>query len=206
MIKNIQFITGLHGDEHSPILALASIGIDQIVANPKAVSKNTRFIKRDMNASFGTKGSSYEEKEARKLLRRLDKNYLVVDLHTTQTTNTPFVIIVDKKMLPFARKLGVKRVVCMDYNIKKGHSLIDYRNGVSVETGNHNSKTAFRITTEIVTNLRKNKNHPVDIYEVYGKIEKPGKYVNFELYGKQFYPVFAGKNAYGIIGLKARKV
>ena len=205
-LKNIQFVTGVHGDERVPVLALASAYADQIVGNKQALAKNKRFIEKDMNASFGTKGNSYEEKEARKLLKRLDKKKPVIDFHTNQSMSEPFVIIVDKKMLFFAKTLGISRVAYMKHNVKKGHSLVNYCDGVSVEVGKHDTIESFRATLKILENLKKQKKRKVTLYEVFGKIKKPGKYINFKKCKNGFVPLFAGKNSYNCYGLKARIV
>ena len=204
-MKNIQLITGIHGDERMPILALVSVGVDQLIANKQALAINKRFVEKDMNASFGTKGNSHEEKEARKLLRKIDKDKLVVDFHTNQSMSDPFVIIVDKKMLPLASSLGIPRVVYMKYNVKKGHSLINYRDGVSIEVGKHDTCGSFKTTLRVLENLKgRRKKRKVTLYKVFGKIRKPGRYVNFKKCKDGFVPLFAGKNSYNCFGLKAK--
>jgi len=203
-MNKIQFVTGLHGDEKLPIIALASINEEQVVANTLALAKNVRFIEKDLNASFGTSGMSYEERLAKKLVRRLDKNKLVIDLHTNQSMNEAFVIVVDKKMIPFASTLGIPKIVFMKYNIKKGYSLIDYFAGVSVEVGKHFSFKSIKNTIRIVSNLNKPSVKRVTLYEVFGKIDKQGKYKNFIKCREGFIPLFAGKNSYNCYGLKAR--
>src|SRR3990172_6685419 len=171
MIMNkIQFVTGLHGDEKLPIIALASINEEQVVANTLALAKNK----------------------------------LVIDLHKKQSMNEAFVIIADKKMIPFASTLGIPKIVFMKYNIKKGYSLIDYFAGVSVEVGKHFSFKSIKNTIRIVSNLNKPSVKRVTLYEVFGKIDKQGKYKNFIKCREGFIPLFAGKNSYNCYGLKAR--
>src|SRR4030042_6029108 len=101
-MKKVQFVTGMHGNEQMPIIALASMGVDQLVLNKKAVVKNVRFIQKDLNASFGAGGNTCEERLARKILLAIDKKKVVVDLHTFSCKSEPFAIIVDLKMLDFA--------------------------------------------------------------------------------------------------------
>lgn len=208
-MKNIQFVTAVHGNEIMPTIALASIGIEQIVANPRASARGVRFTEKDMNASFGTGGSSYEEKRARELMSKLDKKKLVIDFHTFSCESEPFAIIVDSEMLPLASSLGVKRVVYMKHNIKGGHALINHINGVSVEVGSHTDPQSFEMTLKIVKGLEEGIHlGKVKVYEVYGKIEEQGDFINFEEKDGMV-PVLYGERAYdgqGFYGLAAREI
>lgn len=209
-MKNYQFVTAVHGNEYLSTLALASVGVEQTVANPQALAKGMRYLEKDLNASFGTRGNSYEEKRARELVKILDSCKLVVDFHTFSCESEPFAIIVDLAMIPLASSLGVERVVYMKHNIKAGHSLINYCSGVSVEVGGHSDPISFETTLKIVRKLKKDGINPrkVRVYEVFGRIEEQGEYTNFvELNG--FFPVLYGERAYddqGFYGLKAREI
>jgi hypothetical protein len=205
-MKKVQFVTGLHGNERLPVLALASIGQNQIVGNLRGLAKNVRFIEKDLNSAFGSNGKTYEEKRAKELLSLIDKKYLVVDLHTFSTQSEPFVIIVDLKMLVFAKSLGIRNIVFMKHNIKKGNALINFRNGVSIEMGNHNDPKSFERVIELATRISKGRCRVVKpkLYEVFGVIDRPGKYFNFKKYKDGFVPILAGESAYDFYGLKAR--
>lgn len=209
-MNNIQFVTGVHGNEIMPTLALASIGEPQIVANPRALARGVRYCERDLNASFGTEGQTYEEKRARELGQILDKNMPVVDFHTFSCESEPFAIMVDLSMLPLASSLGVKRAVYMKHNIKAGHALIDYCPGVSVEVGGHSDPKSFDTTLKIVRKLKEEGINPgrIKVYEVFGRLENQGKYVNF-VERDGFVPILYGERAYpgqGFYGLKAREI
>lgn len=205
-----QYVTSVHGNEYMPTLALASQGIAQVVANPRALARGVRYCEKDLNASFGTGGQAYEEKRARELVEILDKNKLVVDFHTFSCVSESFAIIVDPAMLPLASSLGIKRVVYMKHNIKAGHALINYRHGVSVEVGGHSDPSSFETTLKIMRKLENDRVNPgkVRVYEVYGRIEERGEYTNFvETNG--FFPVLYGERAYdnaGFYGLKAHEI
>lgn len=209
-MKNIQFVTAVHGNEVMPTLALTSISEPQIVANPRALAQGVRFTEHDLNASFGTAGVAYEEKRARELDKVLEKEKLVVDFHSFSIDSDPFAIVVDLAMIPLAASLGVKHVVYMKHNIKGGHALIDHHRGVSVEVGKHNDSKSFDMTLEIVKRLKKDgiKPEKVKVYEVYGRIEEKGDYVNFkERNGVT--PILYGERAYdglGFYGLAAREI
>lgn len=204
------YITAVHGNEYMPTLALASEGVPQIVANPRALERGVRYTEHDLNASFGSRGNTYEEKRARELGKILDAEKLVVDFHSFSTESEPFAIVVDLAMLPLASSLGVKHVVYMKHNIKGGHALINHYAGVSVEVGKHADPKSFEVTLKIVSRLNKYGINPakVKVYEVYGCIEKKGDYVNFKKKNGVI-PVLYGERAYdglGFYGLAAREI
>jgi hypothetical protein len=143
------------------------------------------------------------------LLKKISRDRLVVDFHTFSADSKPFVVIVDLKMLKFAKTLGLKNIVYMNHNIKKSHSLIDFRDGVSLELGNHNDPKSFERTLKLVKRVGDNTKSKIKnvVYEVYGIIEKKAKYNNFQLYKSKkenFYPILAGEKAYDFCGLKAK--
>lgn len=207
-MTRLQFVTALHGNEPLPVLALASQGVRQVVANPKALATNKRFVEQDMNASFGTGGMRYEERRAREVLRQLRPLMSVIDLHTFSAASPPFAIIVDLKMLPLAKRLQLKHIVYMKHNIKAGHALINHVDGVSVEVGKHNDPISFHLALELVERLGRNDTLAImsEVYEVYDIITTPGSYTNFSLHQEGFFPVLAGENAYNHYGLKARRM
>lgn len=204
--QNIVFVAGLHGNEKEPVKALSENKINFILANPKAFEKDIRFIDSDLNSSFGLKRNDYEAKQALNILKKIKEEDFVVDFHTTTANTPPFVIIVDKKMSFLAEKTGLKYVVIMKYNIKKGGSLLNYRNGISVEVGKHSSKESYKTTINVVNNILSTEKYKPEFYEVYDKITKPGVYRNFEEHIDGFVPVLAGETSYNFYGLKAKKI
>lgn len=201
------FVTGLHGNETMPLVALASIGVPQVVANEKALSVNKRFVDADLNKAFGADGNGYEYQRASELLKIIPQDKSVIDFHSFPTESRPFAIVVDREMIPLATKTGLPTIVMMEFNIKEGHALINHRKGISVEVGMHLGMESFKTTLEVYHNLM-NDYVPTEspkIYTVYGVITDPGTYKNFELHQDGFYPVLAGDKAKnGIFGLKAR--
>lgn len=202
--RNIQFIAGLHGNEQAPVRALEAVGIPFLLGNPLACKKNIRYTARDLNASFGVRGVGYEVKRASAILKRIPTCDLVVDFHTTTAVTPPFVIVVDERMIPLAATAGIPRVVLMRHNIKRGHALINYRDGISVEAGNHDTRASERCTMRVAKNVLAGRRASVKVYEVYGVIAKPGRYRNFHKHADGFIPVLAGEKAYDFYGLKAR--
>jgi len=209
-MHGLQFVTAVHGNEIMPTLALASIGESQVIANPRALARGVRFAELDLNASFGMSGSTYEEKRARVLSEIIDKDKLVIDFHSFAVESEPFAIVVDLAMIPLASSLGIKHVVYMKHNIKGGHALIDHHRGVSVEVGSHQDYKSFEMTLSIVNRLYKYGIRPVKVkvYEVYGRIEHKGDYINFKEKDGMI-PVLYGERSYdgsGFYGLKAREI
>lgn len=205
-MKKFTIVTGLHGNEPIPTIALASHKIDQIVANPKALAQGKRFIDMDMNKAFNTDGDTYEENRAREILDKIPHNIPVLDLHTMSAPSVPFAIVIDLEMVPIASTLGLEHVVYMKHNIKSGHALINARSGVSVEVGNHESLEAFDNTLEIVDNAKKGISKTVKVYEVFDKITEAGDYTNFKKHPDGFVPILAGEKAYDFYGLKGREI
>ena len=109
-------------------------------------------------------------------------------------------------MIPLAERAGLGIVVLMTHNIKDGHALINLRNGISVEAGQHGTKESKEMTLRVVENIKSGEKFPVKIYEVYDRITEPGEYINFEMHPGGFIPVLSGENAYDFYGLKAREM
>jgi len=205
MSRNIIFVAGIHGNEQIPVKALSENGIQFILGNPNAYEQNVRYTEEDLNSVFGINNNTYESKRASEILKEIDESDLVVDFHTTSATTEPFAIVVDEKMISFAKMTSLKYVVVMKHNIKEGNALINYRNGISIEAGNHNDKNSYLTTLQIVNNIRADKKHPTIVYEVYDKITQPGEYINFQKHKEGFIPILAGEVSYDFYGLKAKK-
>jgi len=195
------FVTGVHGDEYQPHEILKKHGIKHIVANKLALKRKVRFIEKDMNASFKTKGKTYEEKRADILLCSL-KGETVIDLHSFSCVSEPFAVVVDKKMIPLAQTTGLK-IVYMKHNIKKGHALINHVDGISIELGDHDDPKMEETLLRILGNIKTKRKFNKRVYEAIGLIEKEGKYENFKKYNN-FYPVLAGEKAYDHLGLMTK--
>lgn len=204
--RKIVFVAGLHGNEQMPVKALQENRIPFIFGNPAAYEKNARFLEHDLNAAFGIESDALEAKRAREILSEINESDFVIDFHSTGSTPIPFAIVVDVKMIPLAAQTGLDKVVIMKYNIKEGHALINYRDGISIETGLHTKKESYEITLSVVENLKLGIAHRMEQYEVYEKITKPGNYINFEEHPDGFIPILANETAYNFYGLKARKI
>jgi hypothetical protein len=207
MSNSVSIVTALHGNELQPFFAAKDLGLNPLLGNPRAAAKNLRFLDKDLNASFGSKGNAYEEIRAREILEQLPVEELVLDFHTFSCESEPFCIIVEMALLDFAKKLGVSKIVLMTHNIKAGGALINHRPGVSIEAGQHQEETSFQLTQEILQNLSSGRNQSsVELFEVCGTISEPGTYQNFVETSQGFFPVLAGEKAYSHPGLMAKSL
>ncbi len=211
MENEVVFVAGIHGNERLPVKALQDAGVKFVLGNPVAYEKNVRFLDQDLNASFGTENETCESKRAADLLMVIPEEKLVIDFHTTTAETEPFVIIVDKAQVDFAKSLGIKKIVLMSLNIKSGKSLINYRNGVSVELGHHEDlENSYNLPMSISTNLGKIfECDEYELYEVYDVIKEEGNFQNFKECNESFVPILYGEHSYrdeGIFGLKAKSV
>jgi len=204
--QKIVFVAGIHGDEQAPVRALRENEIEFLLGNPRAYERGIRFTESDLNASFGVGGESYESRRASEILQEIGENSLVVDFHSTSAATPPFAIVVNGDMIPFAATAGLDRVVVMSYNIKEGHALINFRKGMSVEVGNHDTKESYDTTLQVAKKVQAGIPGAASVYEVYDKITEPGVYVNFQPHPNGFIPILAGEQAYDFYGLKAREI
>ncbi len=86
------FISATHGDEGFSIKVLDELerkypkdkyGFERIIGNPKALTKNVRFIDANLNRSAPGKKNSliYEQRRAFKIMQLTKKFDYVIDLH-----------------------------------------------------------------------------------------------------------------------------
>lgn len=207
-MKNITLVTCLHGNEPKPHEALRNAGELHIVANPRALSLGARYVDKDMNGSFGSAGSSYEELRALEVLGEIPESHLVLDFHTMSADSPPFAIVVDPELIPFARTLAVPYIVVMNFNIKTGNALINHRKGISIEVGKHQDSVVLDRTLSILEHARKGRAYDPEIFEVFDTIKEEGSYENFVEYrseGLSFFPVLAGEQTYSFPGLRAKR-
>jgi len=202
--RNVTIIAGQHGNEKGTVRALTHRGEDFILGNPEAFDRNIRFVEQDLNASYGTFDASYEAKRAKELLEDIPSENVVIDFHTTSAKGPPFVILMNKEMLPFAARAGLTHAVLMTHNIKKGHALLNMRDGFAVEISGYDTEESFQTTLSVLDALKSGTKTPMNLYEVYDTISEPGDYENFVLHKSGFFPVLVGEESYDFIGLKAR--
>lgn len=204
--RTVRIVAGQHGNEKGPVRALISRGCEFVLGNPEAGEKNVRFIDQDLNASYGVDTGTLESKRSQEILDLIPPQDVVIDFHTTSAEGPPFAILMNKAMLPLAERTGLTRAVLMTHNIKKGHALINVRDGIAVEISGYDTQESFDTSLSVLDALESRRSSPLTLYEVYGLITEPGNYKNFVKCEDGFYPVLVGEESYDFIGLKARKV
>lgn len=204
--RPVRIVAGQHGNEKGPVRALMSRGYDFVLGNPEAGERNVRFIEQDLNASYGVDTDTIESKRSKEILNLISPQDVVIDFHTTSAKGPPFAILMDRTMLPLAERTGLAHAVLMTHNIKKGHALINARDGIAVEISGYDTEESFEASLSVLDFLESSRSTPLSLYEVYGLITEPGEYENFVECVGGFYPVLVGEESYDFIGLKARKV
>src|SRR3989338_3037609 len=100
-MKKILFIIATHGDEKIGLEVIKRLRakklnrfFDYLIANPRALRKNTRFIDADLNRSYpGVKNSVLYEKEmAYENLRKAKKYQYIIDIHEASSGINNFII------------------------------------------------------------------------------------------------------------------
>lgn len=116
--KTLAIFAGIHGNEHAGIVALERVKRSIILTrgsvyfvhgSPAALSKNIRFIEKNLNRCFISSMSqdTYEGRRARELMTILDESDALLDLHASNTTDsTPFAIC-EKNAWDIAQKIDV---------------------------------------------------------------------------------------------------
>jgi len=204
--RTLHIVAGQHGNEKGPVRALTSRGYDFILGNPEAGEKNVRYIDEDLNASYDVDTNTRESRRAQEILDLIPSQDIVIDFHTTSAKGPPFVILTDKAMLPLAQRTGLTHGVLMTHNIKKGHALINARNGIAVEISGYDTKESFDTTLSVLGSLESGVSSPLTLYEAYDLITEHGEYENFIECEDGFFPVLVGEDSYDFIGLKTRKI
>ncbi len=155
--KTVAILAGVHGNEKVGILTLykliKEIKIDRgvvyfIYANPPAIKKNVRLVKKNLNRLFyvGNKGRAYEDRRAREIMKILDTCDAALDIHSYNSPTGDQFAISERK--------GHRVLKNMDFPVivsgfsKLGNGTDDYmsRNekiGICIECGNTNRAKKF---------------------------------------------------------------
>lgn len=156
---NVVIIAGIHGNEKCGIKAFKHIlpnlkiqkgKITFIIANKKAISKNKRFIEKDLNRCFNSnKNNYYEERISKEIKKILNNSDAMLDIHSSFSKKSEPFCICEKHSLKTASYLPTKKIVI---NIDKFHhgSTDEYMNkrkkiGICIECGSNNSKNSTKV-------------------------------------------------------------
>lgn len=105
--KEILIVIATHGNERIGVEVVKNLVkqkldyfFDYLVANPKALRKNVRFIDSDLNRSYpgNDKSDRYEEKLAKKNIKIAKRYKYVIDLHEAMLGTKNFIIIPRNKL------------------------------------------------------------------------------------------------------------
>ena len=217
-MKKILFIIATHGDEKIGLEVIKRLRakklnrfFDYLIANPRALRKNTRFIDADLNRSYpGVKNSVLYEKEmAYENLRKAKKYQYIIDIHEASSGINNFIIaprktIGDKELIDL---INLKFVLL--WPEPKGALGEFLKNSIELEFGMKNKKRrevvlfAQKIAEQFIKRVYSNNpklSGKKRIFYIYGKLlEKNSqnkKMVDFretELDGERFYPLLTGQ-------------
>lgn len=196
MKNKVLFISATHGEEGFSVKILDKLekkypkskyGYERIIGNPKAFSKNIRYLDSNLNRSApGNKNSKfYEKKRAFKIMQITKKYKYVIDLHGADSDCGVVIIICNPILSNFvlAGMLEIKKIVIWrtKEDLNKG-PLTEFCKpaGLEIECGrktdskiqdklkqvlNRFIKTYRKISIEkVMKNLRKK-----ELYVIYGK-------------------------------------
>lgn len=213
--KNTVIMAGVHGNEKFGVEAieeiLPSIKIQQgtltiIYANLEAIRQNKRFIEYNLNRCFLKKQSvqaakTLEGKTAKEIIPYLEKADVLLDIHGSNTPQSPPFVICQPNGFAIAEKLPFEII---SYNWDKFHSgssdaYINSRNkiGIAVECGYLGDEKSILRAKEAITSFlkavysnsigKKSKKYfrIIKMYKnKYGAFRKRREFADFELLGK----------------------
>lgn len=111
-------------------------GLSIILANEKALKANKRFIDSDLNRGFpGSAHGDYESRLALNLIRAINHESFIIDIHTTTSplSLTPIITNLSIGTKQILNQCNSREIVLMENGSK---SLIgQYKSGVSLEYG-----------------------------------------------------------------------
>lgn len=216
----VLIVGSVHGDEvvgKKVIERLKKVSIKRgtlitLVANPKALAKNKRYLDSDLNRVFpGKINGDREEKIASKIFTLLQKVEYVLDIHSTETNTKDLVIIKknNKNIKNLIRLIQPKRVLLMSEKVGQGSLINHHLAAVSLELGRHGSQYVIKQSWQMVmtvlarlemTNFKNLCTNKTDYFKLIGKQDKPkdfkmNKVNNFSLIHKGDVLGYVGKTS-----------
>jgi len=237
MVKKILIVVATHGDEKigtevAIILKKRGYGkyFDCLIANPKALKQNKRFVDFDLNRAYpGAKRSVLYEKEiAYKNLQKAKKYPYTIDIHEASAGKDDFIIIPrDKISSDFPLKfIDLRRVLL--WPVPKGPLSQFLKSAVELEFGMKGRcrrrvvLKAARVIERFIKKVLSEKSSNIsekEFFYVYSRLllsEAKRKNCNFgklrdfkmaKVAGGRFYPLLVGQYLKeGIICYKMKKI
>lgn len=120
--KEVAIFAGVHGNEIAGISAVTNLintinisygTVHFVFANPLAIKKNKRYIRRNLNRCFyeDNDGRTYEDYRARQLMTLLGSCDALLDIHGYNSKEDFPFIITESTGISLARKMGVGAIV-----------------------------------------------------------------------------------------------
>lgn len=152
-------LTAVHGDEgfSIPIVQQLSKQFDfeWIIANPRALQENCRFLQADLNRSGpGDPNSNlYERRLALRLIKKGCEYHQVIDIHGTNANTGIFIIIGDPNWqnIELAKKFDIANVVLWPGLLPTGPLCQFIPNSLEIENGPKNSPVINQELERVLT-------------------------------------------------------
>ncbi len=164
--------------------------VEFVIGNPKASELNVPFTESDLNRVFpGNEKGNYEERRAIELSAKIREADLVIDIHSTKTTDmgeNSMVIVTkyDNETIQVLSIISPPKVLVMQY--KSDNALISQAKiGIAFEYGLDDSEAVLQATLYDIASILKHYNlinqNPYaqrrittknSVYEVYGVVKK----------------------------------
>jgi succinylglutamate desuccinylase len=230
--KQLLIIIATHGNEPigvEVIKKLQAKKLDQyfdfLIANPRALKKEVRFVDKDLNRSYPGKADSkyYEERQAIANLKIAKQYKYIIDIHEANQGRDDFIIVPRKKLsnkfpIDF---INLKKVLLWPDPLGPLSQVLT--NAIELEFGSKNRNRQKMITKAekiIIQFIKKiNSKQPSsyqakNIYYVYGKlltekninIKKIKDFQLTKVEREKFYPLLTGQYlSDGVVCYKMRK-
>jgi succinylglutamate desuccinylase len=184
----------VHWDEKSGIIAIKKIApiiniswwvVYFIIANIKAIKKNTRYIEQNLNRCFKKKiiGLWYEQQRAKEIRKVIKSADYLLDIHNTIKPSKPFLISERKDINKY---FPVKRVISGLDNLHPGGSdgymNAIWKKGICIECGGIDNEWWNKVAENAIINFLK------FTWNIEGK---PKKYKNQNSFN--FYKIYKTK-------------
>lgn len=197
-VNKILIVGSTHGHERIGLRVIEELQkldipkgrLDFVVGNPRASEENVPFVESDLNRVFpGDSSGTYEEKRAFELSPKIKEADLVIDIHSTNTTDLSgdSMLIVTKYDDNTRKVIDIikpPKVLVMKY--KNENNLISQAKiGIALEYGKDTSEAVLGATLHDISEvlmscglITKNSytttknNERTDVFEVYDSYKK----------------------------------